>query len=79
VPQVAAANHVRGDILANYMAFRLSLSNINWWGAASNLQVTDPRPWQIARQILLERVDFDRMATEDRAVLSRALDDTEED
>ena len=38
MPQVAAREHVPADALANYMAFRLSLQRINWWGAATNLQ-----------------------------------------
>jgi len=38
VPSVAQSGGVQVDALANYMAFRLSLQGINWWGAANNLQ-----------------------------------------
>jgi hypothetical protein len=38
VPHVAKQAGVSVETLANYMAFRLSLQGINWWGAATNLQ-----------------------------------------
>ena len=74
VQRVAAIEHVSVDVLANYLAYRLMADNrINWWGAANNLQTTDPSPWRTARDLLLERVELDRLNSQDRDLLLRAL------
>jgi transcriptional regulator with XRE-family HTH domain len=75
VRRVAEREHVPTDTLANYLAFRLSKQGINWWGVANHLQVTEPRPWQIARDVLLEHVDLERLQNEDRVLLLAALSD----
>lgn len=77
VPRVAARENVPADALANYMAFRLALQGINWWGAATNLQATGPDPWQIARDFLLEQENFERLNDVDHHLLLRALSDVE--
>ncbi len=71
--QVAAAEHVPVDVLANYVAYRLALQSINWWGAANNLQITDPAPAQIAREVLLQKIKMERLSAEDQGILLRAL------
>ena len=43
VTRVAKQEGVAVDALANYMAFRLSLQNINWWGGSSQSPVTRDR------------------------------------
>lgn len=73
VQRVAEKEHVAVDTLANYLAFRLSKQGINWWGAANNLQVTEPPPWQIAQDVMLEYVDLNRLQDDDRALLLTAL------
>jgi len=75
IPQVARRENVSADCLANYMAFRLSLQGINWWGAAENLQFGDSDPWEIARDILLEHINFDKINDEDKNLLLLALSD----
>jgi len=75
---VASAEGVPTDSLANYMAFRLSLQNIDWWGTAQNLQQTGENPWVIARDVLLERVQLGRIRGMDRDLLMRALADPDE-
>ncbi|RJX18472.1 MAG: XRE family transcriptional regulator [Desulforudis sp.] len=75
VPIVAVREKVAIDALANYMAFRLSFQGINWWGAANNLQKTDMAPWAIARDFLLERLDFKKLNEMDQNLLIRALTD----
>ncbi|MFB2836544.1 helix-turn-helix domain-containing protein [Floridanema evergladense] len=77
VPQIANRENVPVDSLANYMAFRLSIQGINWWGAATNLQATDQNPWQIARDFLLERSNFGQLNEVDRNLLLQALSDLE--
>jgi transcriptional regulator with XRE-family HTH domain len=73
VQRVAEAEHVPVDALANYLAFRLQGQGINWWGVANNLQVQEPPPWQIARDILLDHVDLHRLNRHDQSLLLRAL------
>ena len=76
VPKVAARQGVLPDSLANYIAFRLSLQGINWWGTATNLQRKDLDPLQTARGVLLERVNLNRLNELDRDLLRLALRDT---
>jgi hypothetical protein len=66
VPEVAKQAGVDVAVLANYMAFRLSLQGENWWGTASNLQPKDEAPWAIARDVLLERANLSRLSGLDR-------------
>ena len=73
VIQVATTEHVPVDILANYLAFRLFTDNVNWWGAANNLQIAEPSPVEIARQLLLERADLERLNPEDKDFIMRAI------
>jgi transcriptional regulator with XRE-family HTH domain len=77
VQRVGEAEHVPVDALANYIAFRLARYKQNWWGAANNLQVTDPPAWAIARDLLLEHVDMERIDPQGRGLLRRALTDDE--
>lgn len=77
VQRVAAVEDVPVDVLANYVAWRLSLQGINWWGVANHLQVTEPSPWKIARDVLLEKVDFHRLTPENRELLLIAMEELE--
>jgi transcriptional regulator with XRE-family HTH domain len=73
VPVVAEREGVAVGALANYMAFRLSWQNINWWGAAANLQTDDADPWATARDVFIERFPFSFESDLDRQLLERAL------
>jgi transcriptional regulator with XRE-family HTH domain len=73
VPDVAEKEGVAVGALANYLAFRLSWQNINWWGAAANLQTDDADPWTTARDVFLERFPFEIDSELDRQLLERAL------
>ena len=72
-PEIAKRFSVDTGALANYLAFRLSWQDINWWGAAANLQRDDEAPWKIARDVFLERFSFDLNSDLDRQLLQRAL------
>jgi dephospho-CoA kinase len=74
VTKVGKKQGVAVDILANYMAFRLSLQGINWWGAASNLQQDGSAIICSPRDILLDHADLTRLAPVDRNLLLRALE-----
>jgi transcriptional regulator with XRE-family HTH domain len=73
LPAIAKRHRVDVGLLANYMAFRLSWQDINWWGAAANLQKHEDDPWVIARDVFLERFPFSIDAEIDRQLLERAL------
>jgi hypothetical protein len=74
VPIVADKAGVGADVLANYLAFRLSLQDINWWGVAANLQpASTPQPWQVARDMLLRRADLGALNESDRILLTNAV------
>jgi transcriptional regulator with XRE-family HTH domain len=80
VPQVAKQENVSVGALANYIAFHLSAQGKDWWGAAQNLQEAGGEdPWQIARDVMMERLIFDRLNPTDRELLSRALMDQEDE
>ena len=73
VLQVAAKEHVPLDVLANYIAYRLSMQGINWWGTANNLQITEPPPLKLARHVLLEYVDLEQLDPEDQELFTSAI------
>lgn len=73
VPDVAKHENVGVGALANYMAFRLSWQNINWWGAAANLQTKDTDPWATTRDVFVERFPSDFESNLDQHLLDRAL------
>lgn len=73
VAKVAAREHVNVGALANYLAFRLSWQDINWWGAAANLQSDGDDPFEVTRRVFFERFPFDLENDLDRRLLERAL------
>ncbi len=73
VPNIAAAERVDTGAVANYLAFRLSMQGINWWGAAANLQSSGPDPWEASRDALLERADLASLNPLDRDLLCQAM------
>lgn len=78
VARVAREARVSVGALANHLAFRIAQDSdgkINWWGAAAKFQAKENDPWQTARDILLEHVDFGRLNPGDRDLLVRALSD----
>lgn len=75
VQRIAKKESVNQGVLANYIAFRLSMEGINWWGTATNLQTDTLPPLNSIRDIFFERFDFQRLSDEEYAVLSLALND----
>ncbi len=73
VRQVAESRNVDRGALANFLAFRLSLQGLNWWGAAADVQPKSD-PWEVARDVFLERHPYQLDNEIDRALLDRALD-----
>jgi transcriptional regulator with XRE-family HTH domain/dephospho-CoA kinase/Zn-dependent peptidase ImmA (M78 family) len=74
VGRVAKENQVPVDVLANYVAFRLSLQGINWWGAANNLQPDGTQMLRTPREVLLGHANLVQLNPIDRSLLLRALE-----
>lgn len=77
VPIVAQREHVATDALANYMAFRLSLQKLDWWGTANNLQERSTAAWRITRDLLLRQANVEVLDEIDRNLLLQALSSSE--
>jgi len=73
VIQVAQSENVGVDSLANYLAFKLSQQERDWWGAANNLQIENPPPIMIAQNKLLEHLRFEKLTESEQAFIKRAL------
>lgn len=79
VPSVAQRNNVRADVLANYLAFRLSEENTNWWGTAQALQDASEDPFLVARDLLLRNLNLAVLNPVDSELLLQALSDVFEE
>lgn len=77
VADVAKREQVPVAALANYMAFRLSLQGISWWGAATNLQTQGVDPWRTVRDHALRHLDLTALDDAERSILLRALEGDE--
>lgn len=77
VQNVARTENIRADILANFIAFRLSLEDQNWWGAASTLQVTEPDPFSVATDILKKNISTKDMNEMEFNLLQMAISTTD--
>jgi len=72
--KVAQREGVPLGALANYLAFRLSLQGINWWGTATNLQDTVDDVQIAPKDVLLAHLNLTALNDIDRGVLMRALE-----
>lgn len=79
VELVAARRDVACDLLANYMAFRLSLQGENWWGTAANLQDKAYDPLLYARETFFTRFSFSNVSESELNLLTLALHDEDSD
>jgi transcriptional regulator with XRE-family HTH domain/Zn-dependent peptidase ImmA (M78 family) len=75
IESVAQEHGVDVGALANYAAFRLSLQNTNWWGAAANLQDENYDPLAYAREVFFDRFAFEGLNDADLQLLTLALHD----
>lgn len=73
ISEVAEKNNLRPDSLANYLAHRLSNQGTNWWPTADSFQEKEPEPFTIVRDILLERIQIEKLRSIDYNLLSTAL------
>lgn len=77
VQKVASKHNVRVDLLANYLAYRLSLEGQNWWATATRLQSPQIDPWQQVRDFIVGNLKWDVLSDSDRNLLSQAFETQE--
>ena len=68
VTDVAEASAVSVGLLADYVAHRVSTSDINWWPTANRLHTSDVDAWLVTRSQLFSRVDLDQLDSLDRDI-----------
>jgi len=73
VQQVAKRQGVDLAILSNYLAYRLSLQGINWWGTAASFQISTRDPWLAVRDEFIKRIDLSGLSNTDEQILLEAL------
>ena len=74
VQAVAERESVPVGLLANAMAWRLAPDH-DWWGVAVNLQRGEVDPWEICRDVMLERVDLSGLPRPDQELVLAAFRD----
>jgi transcriptional regulator with XRE-family HTH domain len=77
VQKVAKTSDVRVDLLANYLAYRLSLEGQNWWGTAVRLQAQSGDPWECVRDFVVGNIRWDLLHGGDKQLLEQALQNQE--
>ncbi len=77
VQKTAKTFDVRVDILANYLAYRLSLEGQNWWGTAARLQSHEADPWESVRDFVVANIKWETLHGGDRQLLEQALQNQE--
>lgn len=75
VTAVATQSGADVSSLANYVAHRLSLQKVNWWGVAANLQDTTYDPLVFARDVFFQRFAFEGLGDRELDLLTLALHD----
>ena len=74
VQYVAAKHQVDIGVLANYVAYKLKAErDIDWWGAATNLQPDSGDAFSVASSIFHERFNSSKLSTDDRIIVELAI------
>ncbi len=72
--KIASEENIRADVLANYIAYRLSNEQkTSLWGISSNLQQPLPHARQMITDQLLSNIDFSSLASPDLELLKSIL------
>jgi transcriptional regulator with XRE-family HTH domain len=75
VARTATESGIDQGVIANYVAHRLALQGISWWGAAANLQDRSVDPLAVARDTFFRRFDFTKLDKNGLELLQLALHD----
>lgn len=73
VTEVADKEKVNAEFIANYLAFRLQMTGVNWWGVANSFQITDPSPFIIASATLKSNIQIENLNPIDKNLLNSAI------
>lgn len=79
VVRVASENGIDAGIIANYVAHRLAMQNVSWWGTAANLQDRSLDPLAVTRDTFFRRFDFSKVDEDGLELLQLALHDEVKD
>jgi Zn-dependent peptidase ImmA (M78 family)/DNA-binding XRE family transcriptional regulator len=79
VIDVAKDENIPVDGLANYLAYRLSMEDFNWWPVANNLQTKSRNPWIVCRDVFLEKAKLENLDESEQLLIFNALYDEEEE
>jgi transcriptional regulator with XRE-family HTH domain len=75
VARKATATGLDAGVIANYVAYRLELQHVDWWGAAANLQDRSIDPLAVARDTFFRRFNFSALNEDELELLQLALHD----
>ena len=75
VARLATSTGIDVGVIANYVAHRLSQQDVQWWGAAANLQDRSVDPLDVARDVFFRRFDFANLDETGLELLQLALHD----
>jgi Zn-dependent peptidase ImmA (M78 family)/DNA-binding Xre family transcriptional regulator len=74
VQRIAEREKIDSGALANYIAYRLQAEQkISWWSTAHNLQNVVSDPFEIAKEVLLERMQLEQLNEVDKELVIRTL------
>lgn len=73
VLKVAKEANVREDFLSNYLAFRLDYQGENFWPTAHKFQITEPKPFELAKSKLEKRINTLKLNPIETNLLTTAL------
>lgn len=75
VARLATSTGIDVGVIANYVAHRLWQQDVQWWGAAANLQDRSVDPLEMARDVFFRRFDFANLDETGLELLQLALHD----
>lgn len=73
VRQVAKEEKIGEDFLSNYLAYRLGVQNQNWWSSANRMQITNPNPFNMACEVLKNKIQIKKLSPMDLNLLNTAI------
>ena len=75
IGKIAVGARVRSDVLANYIAFRLtSKQNMNWWAVAEPYQNHMSNAQHIVQRLLKKNIDFNALSMADLELVKHIID-----
>lgn len=73
VIKVAKKEKIREDFLSNYIAYRLTFQGESWWSSAIKMQITEPNPFIITKDMLQKNIQIQKVSPLDYSLYSSAM------